>query len=173
MSLDGSCLEALFTNTYSVENPLSVTFFKLNISPCTNPVTFSTDIVVSLAGWSPAVLPPPASAVGNEEPVNVVEFATYNCPPTAFTDSFSNTAVAIVPRILAFSTSKNPPSAAVNLNPLPATSLANPLDSIVPSLRIIIWPPLNLSWVIVQPAISFPSCPNFTRVSAEPVPVPS
>ena len=50
----------------------------------------------------------------------------------------SNTAVAIVPRILAFSTSKKPPFSALNLNPLPATSLANPADSIVPSLRIII-----------------------------------
>ena len=37
-----------------------------------------------------------------------MEFATYNCPPTALTVSFSNTAVDNVPRIFAFSTSINP-----------------------------------------------------------------
>ena len=87
------------------------------------------------------------------EEVNVVELAIYNCPPTAFTLSFSNTAVESVPRILAFSTSRNPPEAAVNLNPLPGTLLANPLDSIVPSLRIIISPPVIDTSSIVHPAI--------------------
>jgi hypothetical protein len=111
--------------------------------------------------------------VANSTVLTSSAFATYNCPPTALTDSFSNTAVANVPRILAFSTSKNPPCAAVNLNPLPATSLANPADSIVPSCRIIILPPDNLSFVIVQPAISLPSPPSFTNVSVEPVPAPS
>ena len=47
--------------------------------------------------------PPGATA----EPVNTDELAIYNCPPTAFTASFSNTAVDNVPLILAFSTSKN------------------------------------------------------------------
>ena len=103
----------------------------------------------------------------------VVEFATYNWPPTAFTLSFSNTVVDIVPRILAFSTSKKPPLAAVNLNPLPGTLVANPADSIVPSWRIIILPPVKAELVIVQPAISFPSPPSFTSSLLVPVPTPS
>ena len=126
----------------------------------TNPLTLSTDIVVAAAV---IILPD----------LIVVELATYNCPPTAFTLSFSNTVVAIVPRIFAFSTSKNPPFAAVNLNPLPATLLANPLDSIVPSCRIIIFPPVKASLLIVQPAISFPSSPSFTSVLPSAVPLPS
>ena len=41
-----------------------------------------------------------------------MEFATYNCPPTALTVSFSNTAVDKVPLIFAFSNSANPLSCA-------------------------------------------------------------
>jgi hypothetical protein len=70
-------------------------------------------------------------------------------------------------------TSKKPPCAAVNLNPLPATLLANPLDSIVPSFLITIAPPVKVSFAIVQPAISLPSPPSFNNVSLEPVPAPS
>ena len=153
-------LDALFTKIYSVEKPVELIFLADNTSLAANPVTLSTDIVV-------------AAAVITLPDLIVVELATYNCPPTAFTLSFSNTVVAIVPRIFAFSTSKNPPFAAVNLNPLPATLLANPLDSIVPSCRIIILPPVKAVLLIVQPAISLPSCPNFTRMSSSAVPVPS
>ena len=152
--------DALSTNIYSVENPVVSTFFTDKTSFCENPLALSTDIVVSVAT---TILPD----------LIVVELATYNCPPTAFTLSFSNTVVDIVPRIFAFSTSKKPPFAAVNLNPLPATLLANPLDSIVPSCRIIILPPVNASLVIVHPAISFPSPPSFTSSLLVPVPVPS
>ena len=108
----------------------------------TNPPTLATDIVVSEAATNPS-----------EEPDSTVEFAIYNWPPTAFTDSFSNTAVESVPLILAFSTSRKPPDAAVNLNPLPLTSLAKPSDSIVPSLLIIIEPPVIRSLPNVQPPI--------------------
>ena len=72
---------------YSVENPAGDTFFKDKISLATKPEAFSTDIVVAVGGYVPA---------GNAaDDVNVVEFATYNCPPTALTVSFSNTAVDI------------------------------------------------------------------------------
>ena len=54
------------------------------------------------------------------DPVNVVEFATYNCPPTALTDVFSNTAVDNVPRIFAFSNSAEP---------LPAAEIFHPFKS--------------------------------------------
>ena len=142
----------------------------------TNPPTLATDIVVSEAATNPS-----------EEPDNTVEFATYNWPPTAFTDSFSNTAVESVPLILAFSTSRKPPDAAVNLNPLPLTSLAKPSDSIVPSLLIIIEPPVIRSLPNVQPptvpdvAFSTPplvtlkgalakvACPNWIPVSASAI----
>ena len=123
--------------------PVLCIFLIVNISPATNPLAFTTDIVCCVAEWNPPGF--------SDEPVSTVEFATYNWPPTAFTDSFSNTAVDNVPRILAFSTSKNPPLAAVNLNPLPATSLAKPADSIVPSLRIIISPPVKASAPKFQP----------------------
>ena len=93
------------------------------------------------------------AVIGGIDDVSVVEFATYNCPPTALTDSFSNTAVDNVPLILAFSTSRNPPDTAVNLNPEPATLLWNPSDSIVPSFLMIIEPPVNFSLSKVQPAI--------------------
>ena len=135
-------LDALCTNKYSVANPVAFTFFADNISFATNPPTFATDIVVSEVPTNPP-----------KEPDSTVEFATYNWPPTAFTVSFSNTAVANVPRILAFSTSRNPPEAAVNLNPLPFKSLAKPADSIVPSLLIIIEPPVISSLPIDQPPI--------------------
>ena len=69
------------------------------------------------------------------------------------TVSFSNTAVFNVPLILAFSTSKNPPLSAVNLNPLPATLVANWFDSIVPVLNIVISPPVKLVAPNVQPPI--------------------
>ena len=85
---------------YSVENPVGDTFFNESISLGTKPEAFSTDIVVAVGGYVPA---------GNAaDDVNVVEFATYNCPPTALTVSFSNTAVDNVPRIFAFSNSANP-----------------------------------------------------------------
>ncbi len=46
LSLEGASLEALTTFTYSVENPVSPTFLINKISFATNPVTFTTDIVV-------------------------------------------------------------------------------------------------------------------------------
>ena len=109
---------------------MSLTFLAVNISPSANPDTFSNDIVVVVAECTPFG--------ATAEPVSTDEFATYNCPPTALTASFSNTAVDNVPLILAFSTSKKPPLFAVNLNPDPATLDANPADSMVPSLFIII-----------------------------------
>ena len=78
---------------YSVWNPVLSTFLAKSISPCENPLAFFTDIVVS-----PAVT----------EPVIVVALATHNCPPTAFTDSFSKVVVLNVPLILTFSNSAVP-----------------------------------------------------------------
>ena len=49
VSLDLSSLEELLTKTYSVVKPVSLTFFKLNISPCANPLTLTTLIVSKLA----------------------------------------------------------------------------------------------------------------------------
>jgi len=60
-----------------------------------------------------------------------VELATYNCPPTALTVSFSNTAVANVPRILIFSNSAVPLPSEDILQPL--TLDAKSAVSIVPS----------------------------------------
>ena len=87
-----------------------------------------------------------------------MELPINNCPPTAFTVSFSNTAVDNVPRILAFPTSKNPLSNAVSLTPLPLPAILpdeKSADSIVPSLFSIKFPPLSVVVPIVQPAISF------------------
>ena len=171
VSLDGTLRDALTTLTYSVAKPVLLTFFKDNISSATKPVTFSTDIVVCAA----VCIPFGAAA----EPVRTVEFATYNCPPTALTVSFSNTAVFNVPLILAFSTSKNPPFCAVSLKPLPATSLANPVDSIVPSVAFKInLPPVNVVLPKVKPPIVPPLnntcepviCPVFVIFNAELAP---
>ena len=105
------------------------------------------------------------------EPLSTVEFATYNWPPTAFTVSFSNTAVFIVPRIVAFSNSAVPLFSADILQPftpLAKSDVSNlPLECITKLLDCI-W-----SFVIVQPPIVLPSSPSFTRTSEEPVPVPS
>ena len=84
---------------------VGVTFFAVIISPAVNPLAFATWIVVSLAPTS-------------FEPVIVVELAIYNCPPTALTLSFSNTAVFIVPRIVTFSNSALPLFADDILQPL-------------------------------------------------------
>ena len=51
------------------------------------------------------------------EPVNAVELATYNWPPTAFTVSFSNTVVDKVPLTVTFWNSASPLLAEVNLHP--------------------------------------------------------
>jgi len=91
---------------------VALTFLSLKISPCAKPDAFSTDIVFCVG-----VCIPPGFI---DEPVRTVELAIYSSPPTAFTVSFSKTAVFRVPLILAFSTSKKPPSSAVSLNPLPA-----------------------------------------------------
>ena len=55
------------------------------------------------------------------EPVIVVEFPTYNWPPTALTVSFSNTAVLSVPRIVTCSNSALP---------LPADDILQPLTPV-------------------------------------------
>ena len=91
---------------YSDENPVCVTFLTSAISPSAKPLTFSTDIDV-------VDFPTPTW-----EPLIVVEFATHNCPPTAFTVSFSNTVVLKVPLIFASSTSKNPFPNVDKLKPL-------------------------------------------------------
>ena len=65
VSLDLSFREELLTKKYSVENPVSLIFFRLYTSPGTNPLTFSTLIVVKLAEVTP-------------DPDRAVEFATYN-----------------------------------------------------------------------------------------------
>ena len=57
-------------------------------------MTLTTDIVVCVGECSPSGF--------CADPVSTVEFATYNCPPTAFTVSFSNTAVDKVPLIVTF-----------------------------------------------------------------------
>ena len=88
---------------YSVVNPVFVTFFAIKTSPLANPDIFSTLIVVSEAPTA--------------EPVIVVELATNNCPPTAFTVSFSNVVVASVPLTLTFSNSANPLSSADIIQP--------------------------------------------------------
>ena len=46
---DGLDLDAEFTNIYSVANPVELIFLAVKISPVENPVTFATDIVVSVA----------------------------------------------------------------------------------------------------------------------------
>ena len=158
MSLEGSSLEELFTKTYSVVKPVSLTFFKLNISPCTNPLTLTTLIVAKLADICP-------------DPVKAVELATYNWPPTAFTVSFSNTAVDNVPLILTFSNSASPlPSDDIlqPFTPLAKSDVSNlPLECII-KLFDTIW-----SFVIVQPPIVLPSPPSFTNVLESAVPLPS
>ena len=158
VSLDLSFREALLIKTYSVEKPVSLTFFKLAISPCTNPLTFSTLIVALLA----EVIP---------EPDNTVEFATYNWPPTAFTVSFSNTAVDKVPRIVAFSNSAVPlPSESIlhPFTPLAKSAVSNlPLECMTKFCDCI-W-----SFVIVQPPMVFPSPPSFTNILESAVPLPS
>ena len=77
--------------------------------------------------------------------------ATYNCPPTAFTVSFSKTAVDNVPRILAFSNSAVPLPSADILQPrrLDAKSAV----SIVPLLLINKLSENILLESIVHPAI--------------------
>ena len=106
LSSPGNALDELFILTYSDENPVCVVFLIRAISPSLKPLTLSTDIDV-------VDFPTPTS-----EPLIVVEFATHNCPPTAFTVSFSNTVVLKVPLIFASSTSKNPFLNVDNLNPL-------------------------------------------------------
>ena len=158
VSLAPSSLDALITLIYSVVNPVSVTFFKLNISFATNPLTFTTLIVAKLADIWP-------------DPVSAVELATYNWPPTAFTVSFSNTAVERVPRIVAFSNSASPlPSEDIlqPFTPLAKSAVSNlPLECMI-RLSDCIW-----SFVIVQPPMVLPSPPSFTNMLESAVPLPS
>ena len=95
VSLEESTLATLWINIYSVPKPVAVTFFAVITSPAAKPLAFATWIVVSLT---------PTSL----EPVIVVEFPTYNWPPTALTVSFSNTAVLSVPRMVTCSNSALP-----------------------------------------------------------------
>ena len=143
MSLLPSDLEADVTFMYSVLKPVEWIFFSDNISSATNPVTFTTDIVVCAAVCNPF------AAIA--EPVRTVEFAMYNCPPTAFTLSFSNTAVDSVPLIVIFWNSAVPLSIADILQPeRPDTKFA---VSISPSfLNIRFDPEIKLS-PSVQPPI--------------------
>ena len=97
-------------------------------SSATNPLAFATWILVS---------PVPTCW----EPVIVVEFAISNCPPTAFTLSFSKTVVLKVPRITASSTSNFPLSADDNLSPF--TPGAKSLVFI--SVEFILNPPISPS----------------------------
>ena len=95
---------------YSVWNPVLSTFLAKSISPCENPLAFFTDIVVS---------------ADVTEPVIVVELATHNCPPTAFTDSFSNVVVLNVPLIRTFSNSAVP---------FPSDEIFHPFNPLAKSL---------------------------------------
>ena len=112
------------------------TFLIKRISPCENPLAFLTDIVVSVA-----VI----------EPVIVVELATHNCPPTAFTDSFSKVVVLNVPLILTFSNSAVPfPSDDIFQ---PFNPLAKSLVCKIPCGLIIKLPPSIDPVVISHPPI--------------------
>ena len=85
------------------------------------------------------------------EPVSVVELATHNCPPTAFTDSFSKVVVLRVPLILIFSNSAVPfPSDEIFH---PCNPLAKSLVCNIPSGFIIRLPPSIDEVVISQPPI--------------------
>ena len=121
---------------YSVWNPVLSTFLAKSISPCENPLAFFTDIVVS-----PAVT----------EPVIVVALATHNCPPTAFTDSFSKVVVLNVPLILTFSNSAVPFPSDEIFHPF--NPLAKSLVCKIPSGFIIRFPPSIEPVVIPQPPI--------------------
>ena len=112
------------------------TFLIRSISPAENPLAFLTDIVTSLAPI---------------EPVSVVELATHNCPPTAFTDSFSKVVVLNVPLILIFSNSAVPfPSDEIFH---PCNPLAKSLVCKIPSGFIIRLPPSIDEVVISHPPI--------------------
>ena len=81
----------------------------------------------------------------------VVELATHNCPPTAFTDSFSKVVVLNVPLILTFSNSAVPfPSDDIFQ---PFNPLAKSLVCKIPSGFIIRFPPSIELVVISQPPI--------------------
>ena len=84
-------IEVIFINSF--EKPWPFTFFANIISSTINPLAFSTTIKSSACAT---------------DCVTTVEFASHNWPPTAFTVSFSNTAVLNVPRILIFSNSAKP-----------------------------------------------------------------
>ena len=151
------------TWTYSVENPVLLTFLIANISSVAKPLTFTNDIVALEAdtvpcGWW-------------ADDVMVDELATYNWPPTAFTVSFSNTVVDNVPLIFTFSNSALPfcnesilqpfwPDAKFAVSILPLECNIKLFDDIV-------------SVPIVHPAILFSDVPNSTIISLSAVPVPS
>ena len=89
-----------------------------------------------------------------KEPVNVVELATYNCPPTAFTVSFSNTVVFKVPRIEIFSNSAWPLFVESNLKPF--TPLAKSFVSIKPlELSVRLAPT-----IVLEPKVHPPTVPD-------------
>ena len=121
---------------YSVWNPVLSTLLANKISPTENPLAFFTDIVVS-----PEVT----------EPVIVVELATHNCPPTAFTDSFSKVVVLNVPLILTFSNSAVPFPSDEIFHPF--NPLAKSLVCKIPSGFIIRLPPSIDDVVIPHPPI--------------------
>ena len=127
-------IDAEFSKTYSVWKPVLFTFLIKRISPAENPLAFLTDIVAS---DKPT------------EPVIVVELATHNCPPTAFTDSFSKVVVLNVPLILIFSNSAVPfPSDEIFQ---PFNPLAKSLVCKRPSGFIKRFPPSIEAVVISQP----------------------
>ena len=91
----------------------------------------------------------------------------YNCPPTAFTVSFSNTAVDKVPLILTFSNSASPLFVEAILQPL--TPLAKFDVSIVPAEFNIRFPLLSVVAANAQPPISPVVAVTLPANSAAPV----
>ena len=85
------------------------------------------------------------------EPVSVVALVTHNCPPTAFTDSFSNVVVLSVPLILTFSNSAVPLPSDDIFQPL--NPLAKSLVCKIPAGLIIRFPPSIDAVVISHPPI--------------------
>ena len=122
---------------YSVWNPVPSTFLANKISPRVNPLALATDIVASFAVTF--------------DPDIVVALVTHNCPPTAFTDSFSNVVVLNVPLILTFSNSAVPFPSDDIFHPL--KPLAKSLVCKIPSGFIIKLPPSIEAVVIAQPPI--------------------
>ena len=132
-------LELLWTLIYSVLKPVPLTFLAITTSPMVNPLTFATLADKSLI---PIV-----------EPVTIVAFAICNCPPTAFTLSFSKVVVDNVPRIFAFSASINPFCSVDILTPF--SPLTKSLDSIFES--VIVNPPIVPPVAVILAAVTTPA----------------